>query len=280
LPNLYKPDPDGSGPTGELIMGTAILNRSNITNAYTADGNVYIYGTRNDFLSKKVFVARAVPENVSNPSTWAFWNASSNSWVTDGGSNHAIDLATPLRDTSNATLGDMAVEYSVTQLPDGRFAMVYLNKDALGTQISARYASAPQGPWSARQTLYDVSIPNSGNSELGLPDISNYSDWKYVIYGAKALAQFSEAPGGLGAANAGKLLISFNVNTWKTNNSTSQPDPSWVYGSIYRPRFISIDIVGVPEPSTFVLAGLAFLAAVVCWRRRTTCGRKSRCAAL
>jgi hypothetical protein len=277
LPNLYKADPDGSGPTGELVMGTAILDTSSVSKSYTADGFVYIYGTRNDFLSKKVFVARAVLANVTNPSSWAFWNASSHAWVTG---SSAINSATPMQDTSNTTLGDMAVESSVTQLPDGRFAMVYLNADALGTQISARYASAPQGPWSARQMLYNVSIPNTGNPALGLPDISNYSDWKYVIYGAKAISQLSEAPSGLGEVNAGKMLISFNVNTWKTNGSTSQPDPGWVDGSIYHPRFISIDIVGVPEPSTFVLAGVAVLAAVVCWRRRMTCGRKSRCAAL
>ena len=163
-----------------------------------------------------------------------------------------------MRDTSNATLGDMASEYSVTQLPDGRFVMVYLHADALGTQISARYASNPQGPWSARQLLYDVAIPNTGNEDLDLPDISGYSDWQYVIYGAKAHAQLSEAPSGLGAANAGQLLISFNVNDWRINPSTSQPDPAWVYGSIYHPRFISVDIVGVPEPA----AGLSMLLGV------------------
>ena len=183
LPNLYKSDPDGSGPTGELVMGTAILDISNATTSYAANGYVHIYGTRNDFLSKKVFVARAAPADVSNPSAWAFWNASSSAWVSGAS---AINSATPMRDTSNATIGDMAVEYSVTQLPDGRFVMVYLHADALGTQISARYASAPQGPWSARQMLYNVSIPNSGNPELGLPDINDYSDWRYVIYGAKA----------------------------------------------------------------------------------------------
>jgi glycoprotein endo-alpha-1,2-mannosidase len=265
LPNLYKADPDGSGPTGELVMGTAILDTSSAAKAYTANGYAYIYGTRNDFLSKKVFVARAVPEDVSNPSAWAFWNAASSAWVTGAS---AINSATPMRDTSNAALGDMAVEYSVTQLPDGRFAMVYLNADALGTQISARYASAPQGPWSARQLLYNVSIPNSGNSALGLPDISAYSDWMYVIYGAKAHAQLSKAPSGLGTENAGKLLISFNVNTWKTNGSTSQPDPGWVYGSIYRPRFISVDIVGVPVPvpGDYNQNGIVDAADYTVWR--------------
>jgi hypothetical protein len=258
LPNLYKPDPDGTGPTGELIMGTAITDLSNPATSYVSNGNVYIYGTRNDFLSKKVFVARAVPENVSNPSSWEFWNASSAAWVTGAS---AINSATPMRDTSNATLGDMGVEYSVTQLPDGRFVMVYLHADALGTQISARYASAPQGPWSPRQMLYNVAIPDSGNDALDLPDISAYSDWDYVIYGAKAHAQLSEAPDGLGAANAGQMLISFNVNTWKTNASTSQPDPSWIYGGIYHPRFISVDIVGIPEPgaASLLSAGLLWM---------------------
>ncbi len=266
LPNLYKPDPDDSGPTGELVMGTAILDTSNPATSYTANSYVHIYGTRNDFLSKKVFVARAAPEDVSNPSAWAFWNASSSAWVTG---TSAINSATPMRDTSNRTLGDMAVEYSVTQLPDGRFVMVYLHSDALGTQISARYASAPQGPWSARQMLYNVSIPNSGNPDLGLPDISDYSDWRYVIYGAKAHAQLSEAPSGPGAANAGRMLISFNVNNWKTNDSTSQPDPGWVYGSIYRPRFISVDIVGLPEPvpGDYNSNGTVDAADYVIWRK-------------
>jgi hypothetical protein len=264
--NLYKADPDGSGPIGELVMGTAILDTSSVSKAYMADGFDYIYGTRNDFLSKKVFVARAVPANVTNPSAWAFWNASSHTWVTG---SSAINSATPMQDTSNATLGDMAVEYSVTQLPDGRFAMVYLNADALGTEISARYASLPQGPWSVRQLLYNVSIPNTGNSALGLPDISSYSDWEYVIYGAKAISQLSEAPSGLGEENAGKMLISFNVNTWKTNGSTTQTDPGWVYGSIYHPRFISVDIVGVPEPSSLALmaAALCAVGIMLCRRR-------------
>jgi hypothetical protein len=274
-PNLYKADPDGSGPTGELVMGTAICDTSVASHAYTADGFVYTYGTRNDFLSKKVFVSRATPENVANPPAWAFWNASSNAWVTGAS---AIDSATPMRDTSNATLGDMAVEYSVTQLPDGRFAMVYLNADALGTQISARYANAAQGPWSARQMLYNVSIPNSGNAELGLPDITGFSDWQYVIYGAKAHAQLSEAPSGLGAANAGEMLISFNVNTWKINGSTSQPDPSWVYGSIYEPRFISVDIVGVPEPGAASLLSAALLWGLRKRRRHLPEDRRHRIA--
>jgi hypothetical protein len=253
LANLYKPDPDGSGPTGELVMGTAIADTSTATNAYVSDGYVHIYGTRHDFLSKKVFVARAVPQSVSDPSAWSFWNAASGAWASGAS---AINFATPMRDTSNAVVGDMASEYSVTQLPDGRFVMVYLHADALGTQISARYASAPQGPWSARQMLYNVGLSSGGNPALGLPDISDYSDWQYVIYGAKAHAQLSEAPSGLGAANAGQLLISFHVNNWKLNGSTTQPDPSWVYGSIYRPRFISVDIVGVPEPA---------LMPALCW---------------
>jgi hypothetical protein len=245
------------------VMGTAILDVSNAASSYVANGYVYVYGTRNDFLSKKVFVARAAPENVSNPSAWAFWNASSSAWVTGAS---AINSATPMRDATNVTLGDMAVEYSVTQLPDGRFVMVYLQADALGTQISARYANAPQGPWSARQMLYNVAIPNSGNPALGLPNISAYSDWQYVIYGAKAHAQLSEAPSGAGAANAGKLLISFNVNNWKTNGSTSQPDPGWVYGSIYHPRFISVDIVG-SLPGDFNDDGAVDAADYVVWRK-------------
>jgi hypothetical protein len=162
----------------------------------------------------------------------------------------------------------MAVEYSVTQLPDGRFAMVYLNADALGTEISARYASSPQGPWSSRQLLYNVSLSSTGNSALGLPNISSYSDWQYVIYGAKAISQLSEPPSGLGAANAGKMLISFNVNTWKTNGSTTQTDPGWVYGDIYHPRFISVDVVGVPEPSSLALTASVMCALGIMLRRR------------
>jgi hypothetical protein len=41
-----------------------------------------------------------------------------------------------------------------------------------------------------------------------------------------------------------------------------------VYGSIYHPRFISVDIVGVPEPSSAALAAVGALGLVAFARRR------------
>jgi Domain of unknown function (DUF4185) len=251
LPNLFKADSDGTGPIGEISMGVGIIDTSTAERAYSADGYIYVYGVRADFLSKKLFVARATQADFYNPNTWTFWDAASGHWVANGaGTDYAINRATPMRDTSNAVMGGMSGEISVTQLPDNRFAMVYLKDDALGTKISVRYADAPQGPWSAPTTLYNVSLPKTGNPELNLPDISAYTDWGYVMYGAKAHAQFSKAPTGTGAANAGKMLLSFHINIWRTTSgNTSQPNPSFVLGSIYRPRFLSVDIVSAEQPT-------------------------------
>jgi hypothetical protein len=245
IPNLFRPDPDGSGPLGEIVMGSAILDLSSTTKAFSPTGYVYIYGVRGDSPSKKVVVARVSPANVSNPNVWQFYDVNQG-WVqSSAGTDYAITHASPLRDVSNVELGHMAQELSVTQLPDGRLALVYLYDDMLGTQIQVRYANAPQGPWSAATTLYTVSIPNAGNPAFGLRNISSFSDWKYYVNGAKAHAQLSKAPTGPGTANAGKMLISFQINTVRaTTGTTHQTNPVLIYGDIYRPRFITVDIVG------------------------------------
>ena len=64
------------------------------------------------------------------------------------------------------------------------------------------------------------------------------------------------------------MLISFNVNTWKTNGSTSQPDPSSAYGSIYQPRFISVDILGSAAgiPGDYNGNGVVDAADYIVWR--------------
>lgn len=251
VPNVFKAQ---SGTwTGPRTAGAAILDRSNTTTAYTADGFIYIYAVQNgpDLFEKDVFVARATPANLVNTSTWEYWSGDfsggNDGWNGSGFGQNAIDYAQPLKDTNNVALKDMASEFSVIQLPDQRFAMVYSQNDMFGGgKIAVRYASNPTGPWTTPTIVHTVSTPNSGNASLNLramPAPYNTQGWTYGVYGAKVHPQLSKAPTGTGTANAGRLLVSFHI--LPIDSSPGELGPEFQYGDIYRPRFVELSLVGV-----------------------------------
>ncbi len=249
-PNLYQAHTNTgvSDPySGDRSATAAVMDLSNNTTAYAGDGYIYTYAVQQGtgFFEKYAFVGRATPANFSTPAAWEWWAPTFNRWISVSGTSPGLAVATPMKTTSNGKVNDAASEFSVFQMPDGRFAMVYDQNDISG-KIVARYAPAghPEGPWSSPTVIYTIPTPDSGNGQLGLralPRGFSGTDWSYVTYGAKVHPQLSKAPTGTGASRAGRLLLSFHLQTW---GPAGQFSPEFSYGDIYRPRFLELSLVG------------------------------------
>lgn len=184
-----------AGNVGSRIFGQAVLQNTAESGAVLPDGYVYVYGVRNDFLNKRLITARVPREQIGDLSQYRFWNGAA--WVT-GAAN-----AQPLSGADH-----LSSEFSVTPLPDGRYALVFSYDDFLGNRIAVRYADRPTGPWSAASFIYtcpeDTLTPNT------------------FVYGAKAHPSLSAD---------GELLISYHVNSTEFNELYQIAD-------IYHPRFV------------------------------------------
>lgn len=168
---LWAPD---AGNGSQITYGGAILDNT-AGAAPHPDGYVYVYGIREDPLSKKCLVARVAKQDFTNFAAYRFWDGAG--WSTD-----ILD--------SDPLCGRVSTEMSVSALPDGRFLMVFM-LDTIGGSIAVRVADHPWGPWSDFQEVYDIYIPPV---PAGL-----------YTYNAKAHPHLSDHRG---------LLVSFNVNTF------------------------------------------------------------------
>lgn len=169
---LYAPD---AGNGSQIAFGGAILDNTASAGAPFPDGYVYVYGIREDSLSKKCLVARVPKNDFTNFGMYRYWDGAT--W-----SANLLD--------SDPVCGRVSTEMSVTPLPDGRFLMVFM-LDTIGGQIAVRVGDTPTGPWSNEQVVYTVPLPQV---PAGV-----YS------YHAKAHPHLSDARG---------LLVSYNVNTF------------------------------------------------------------------
>ena len=153
-----------------------------------------------------------------------------------------------MRDTAGNIIHGLASEFSVFQLPNGHFAMLYTEGDGQATytpgsavpispvRILVRTTKgsqpSPAGPWSAPIAIYTVDIPKTGNTALGLPDLTaaEFAKDVYWTYGAKAHPQYSKPQAD---ANDGELLVSFNINSLGGSAAFKLAD-------VYRPRFVRV----------------------------------------
>ncbi len=251
--NLFLADTSSTDAyNGPRSMGAAILDTSSADRAFVSDGELYTYGTQlgAGLFQKFAFIARAAPANFANTASWQYWSQlpgeTAGTWRGNGAAD-AITYGTPLKDTSGSNITDIASEFSVTQMPDGRLAMLYSKNDFLGGgKLAVRYAPAghPQGPWSLPTTIYTISTPNSGNASIGLrpmPSAWASENWFYGTYGAKIIPQLSKAPSG---TQPGKLLVSFHTLALdgSPGSGTQTLGPEFTYGDIYRPRFLELSI--------------------------------------
>jgi hypothetical protein len=197
---LYQP---ASGNLGSMIFGQAILPNTIKAGAPRPDGYLYIYGVRNDFLNKKLLVARVRPFFIAQFSKYQFWDGSQ--WTS------AINNAAPISDRVSS-------EFSVTPLADGRFLLVFKQDDILGTTVAVRYGDSPIGPWGPEIPIW--APPETQISAT------------IITYGAKAHPHLSQP---------GELLISYNVNTTDPTLPL-QNNENFTNADIYRPRFIHLPL--------------------------------------
>ncbi len=175
-------------------FGAGILVNTAAAGVKDPDGYVYVYGVKGQ--EKDVMVARVLPKDIENFEAWSFWDG--NSW-----SNYFDSAAAIATEVSN--------ELSVTQLSDGRYAMVY-QYQTFSPTIAIKIAERPEGPYSDMISLYNVSNDIEQNKNI-------------FPYNAKVHSVLSKP---------NELIISYNVNSFDFFKDI------YTYPNHYRPRFIRV----------------------------------------
>ena len=161
---------------------------------------MYVYGFDEQgkgFGKKRLTTARVPLEKATDFTAWRFRAASD--W-----SDKPEDAA--------PSVGGLASEFSVSPAPGGAgFVLVY-TESGLGDRIMARFATAPDGPWSEPLLLYQC--PEMGR------------DKGVFSYAAKAHPW---------AATGNQLVISYCVNTWNFGRLFNENE-------VYRPKFVRVTL--------------------------------------
>ena len=163
------------GGRGGIFFGAGIFSNTLAAGAPNPDGFIYIYGSQEDPLVKKLVVARVRPHDFTDFDAWRYWNG--NSWVRD------IQEVMPVT-------GRISNELSVSPAPNGKYALIF-SLDTLSGKVAMKLADHPWGPFGPSQVVWDIQSPPH------LDDLFTYN--------AKAHPHLSEP---------GELLISWNVNTF------------------------------------------------------------------
>jgi hypothetical protein len=178
----------------------------------------YIYGLKDPGTDTKTpYVARFTSlSDVTNASTWQFWNATKAEWLS--GESHA---------TAMTGVAAVTPEYSVDSLIyNGSTFYMMTGMDPqnppypLWDAVTTWYSCSPQGPWSNKTTVYTAPEAGANGCKVGT----------LFTYNAKSHSEFTNSDG---------ILISYNVNA---NDSSDL-----VCANDYMPRFVRIQISGVTD---------------------------------
>jgi hypothetical protein len=167
---------------------------------------LYIYGVRSTAPgANTLLVARCHEANLDDPDAWAFYDGAA--WVDDPGA--AVGVAEGLVD-----------EFTIQRIAraGGDELVLIQSEPILGRRVLARTASAPAGPWSAPEPVFEVAEPGE--------------DDRLITYAAKGHAHLS-APG--------ELLVTYVVNS--TDFGQIFRD-----ATLYRPRFVRVPLDDLPMP--------------------------------
>ncbi|WP_158796936.1 DUF4185 domain-containing protein [Pedobacter sp. L105] len=182
---------DEKGDSGSF--GEGIYVNTKKAGAQNPDGYIYIYGVKGQ--RKNLLVARVLPEDFEQFKKWTYWDGKK--WIAD------------MNAAANVTDG-VSNELSLTDLPDGRYALVF-QLNGMSTTVGMRIGASPAGPFGPVIKLWDCK-----------PDLLEKT---FVVYNAKAHPSLSKP---------GELLISYNIN------STKFIEDLKVHPNLYRPRFIRV----------------------------------------
>ena len=137
---------------GETIsFGAGVFNNSKTAGEASADGFVYIYGTKG--ATKKLVAARVKPARLTSFDQWEFWRG--DGWSKDAGSVAALS-------------DSVSNELSVSLLAPGKYALVY-QLGSLFPEICMQVGPTPYGPFGPRIVLYKTS------ADITDPDLFTYN---------------------------------------------------------------------------------------------------------
>lgn len=169
-------------------------------------GFTYVYGVEDLGAEKNLHIARVPGSDLTRTRAWQYWDGER--W-----SRHETD--------SVAVLPHVANEYSVTPFRDGYLLVTQDTSVPFNPSIEAYVACSPQGPFTHATRLYDMP-------EIG-PD-GSYGNPNVIAYNAHEHPQLRDGD---------TLTVSHNVNSMV-------PDDLYDDVTIYRPRFVSIDLTVTP----------------------------------
>jgi hypothetical protein len=183
-------------PFAEFAAGRAVSFGSA---TLTVGESVYVYGYREaagkPFPTRRMLLARVSSRDLADFKAWRFWTGSE--WGTD-----AKDAA-PLAD-------GLATEFSVSYVPGlKQYATVY-TENGLGERVLGRFATAPEGPWSAPVVLYRC------------PEMKR--DKGVFSYAAKAHPHL---------AGENELVVSYCVNAFEFAHAIND-------ATLYWPNFVRV----------------------------------------
>lgn len=187
---------ENDGETGSFGAGIYINTKQ--AGEVNADGYIYVYGTFGK--TKKLLVARVLPKDFENYNKWSYWD----------GANWQADIK-----KSAAVTDQVSNELSLSQLPDGRYALIF-QQSGIGRHICMQLGKTPYGPFGKVIKLWDTSEAIELKS--------------FFTYNAKAHP---------GLSKKGELLISYNVNSFDFFKDLQ------THPNLYRPRFISVKFEGM-----------------------------------
>lgn len=183
-----------------FMYGAGIMANTIQSGAKNPDGYIYVYGYKTTMGLRELIVARVMENEFEHFDEWSYYDG--NDW-----SNNILD--------SEALLGHISCEMSVSEILEGKYAGKYLaafTYDVNTEYVSIALGDSPSGPFTKPQKVYKTLEKNI------------YKSTTYT-YNAKAHPHLS---------NSKKILISYNTNTYDFDHNMS-------HRLIYGPRFIYLN---------------------------------------
>lgn len=174
------------------MFGSAVLTLGDYAYVYGYEERAARSGPR-----RKLLVARVAKDKLADFDQWRFY--ANGEWKSD------------MKDAT-ASADNLAAEFSVSYLPDlKRYALVY-TEGGLSEHIVARFAPAPEGPWSDEVVLYTC------------PEMKK--DKKVFTYAGKAHPHL---------ASGNELVVSYATNAFELAPVINNADLYW-------PTFVRVQL--------------------------------------